>query len=178
MKRLALFLDRDGVINIDHGYVYQADYFDFLPGIFDLVRKANFCNYLVIVVTNQAGIGRGYYSENQFHFLTEWMRECFKTEGARIDAVYFCPFHPKYGIGKYLRESNWRKPSPGMLLQAESDLGIDMMRSIFIGDNLSDMAAGLSASVGTLLHLGVSESLKGCQSINHLSDALKFINQY
>lgn len=173
MLRPALFLDRDGVINVDHGYVHRPENFEFMPGIFKLVRAANERGYLVVVVTNQAGIGRGYYSEAQFLLLTDWMKERFKAEGARIDAVYFCPFHPEHGVGEYRRESECRKPGPGMLLQAKKDLNVDLIKSILVGDKPSDIAAGKAAGVGTLLHLLNTAELesRGGVFIKQLEDA-------
>ena len=175
MKKPALFLDRDGVINVDHGYVHTPERFDFIDGIFEVVAAANRAGYLVVVVTNQAGIGRGYYSEAQFHVLTDWMKARFAERGLSIDAVYFCPHHPEHGIGEYGRECDCRKPSPGMLLQAERELRIDMARSIFIGDKLSDMAAGRAAGVSTLLHLDGRAVGEGCVAIKELCQALPYL---
>jgi D-glycero-D-manno-heptose 1,7-bisphosphate phosphatase len=177
MLRPALFLDRDGVINVDHGYVHRPEDFEFMPGIFKLVRAANERGYLVVVVTNQAGIGRGYYSEAQFLSLTEWMKERFKAESARIDAVYFCPFHPEHGVGEFRRESECRKPGPGMLLQAEKDLDIDLRGSILVGDKPSDMAAGKAAGVETLLHLLSPAELATSSAvyIDQIEDALPYL---
>lgn len=157
MSRLALFLDRDGVINVDHGYVHKPEDVEFVDGIFDLVATAKEAGYLVVVVTNQAGIGRGYYSEDDFHALMDWMKARFVERGGQLDAIYFCPYHPEHGIGKYRRESDCRKPAPGMLLQAAHDLDIDLASSIFVGDKPSDMAAGQAAGVGILLLLGAEE---------------------
>ncbi len=176
MKTRALFLDRDGVINVDHGYVHTPDKFVFVDGIFELVAAAKQAGYLVVVVTNQAGIGRGYYSEAQFHALTDWMKARFNKADGRIDAVYFSPYHPEHGVGHYLRESDCRKPGPGMLLQAERDLNIDLQRSILIGDKPSDMAAGRAAGVGTLLYLSCEAGADGCVAIACLSDALPYLS--
>lgn len=175
MNRPALFLDRDGVINVDHGYVHRPEEFEFVEGIFELVATANGAGYLVVVVTNQAGIGRGYYGETQFHALTDWMKIKFSEHGGIIDAVYFCPYHPEHGIGAYRRESEFRKPAPGMLLQAQSELGIDLERSIFIGDKLSDMAAGRAAGVGTLLHLNGERTGADSIVVTQLSEALPYL---
>lgn len=153
MPRAALFLDRDGVINVDHGYVHRVEDFEFIPGIFELVALANRLGYLVIVVTNQAGIGRGFYTEDDFHKLTRWMKTEFLSRGARIDNVYFSPFHPEHGLGGYCKESDCRKPRPGMLLQAQKDYDIDLGRSLLVGDKPSDMEAGRAAGVGTLIQL-------------------------
>ncbi len=147
MANAALFLDRDGVINVDHGYVHRVEDFDFIPGIFDLVRAAQCLGYKVIVVTNQAGIGRGYYTEAQFHVLTQWMQRRFEERGATIDAVYFCPFHPEHGIGGYRKESPFRKPNPGMLLLAAQDWDLNLNQCVLLGDKMSDIEAAIAAGV-------------------------------
>jgi D-glycero-D-manno-heptose 1,7-bisphosphate phosphatase len=146
-KRKALFLDRDGVINADHGYVHRPDQVQFCDGIFELVRQARRRGYAVVVVTNQAGIGRGHYGEADFQKLSAWMLEQFDQQGAPIDRIYHCPDHPTHGIGPYRRESDWRKPNPGMLLQAASDLGLSLAQSIMVGDKGSDIQAGQRAGV-------------------------------
>jgi len=148
----ALFLDRDGVINHDAGYTSSTENFRFIEGIFDLCRVAKRLGYLLIVVTNQAGIGRGYYSEQDFLTLTEWMRESFKAEGVPITDVFYCPCHPENGVGHYKRDSFDRKPNPGMLLRAAKKHGLDLGRSIMIGDKDSDMQAASKAGVGVRCH--------------------------
>lgn len=149
----ALFLDRDGVINIDHGHVGTIDRWDFMPGIFELGRAASALGLMLVVVTNQAGIGRGLYSEADFHTLTNWMKDEFRTAGIVIADVYFCPYHPTEGIGEYRRHSEDRKPGPGMLLRAAREHGIDLGRSTFLGDSETDMIAGRTAGVGRLILL-------------------------
>ena len=146
-----LFLDRDGVININHGYVHKREDFDFIDGIFDVARYAHEQNNIVVVVTNQAGIGRGYYTEAQFQLLTKWMCQQFSEVGAPISQVYFSPYHPTAGLGQYLKDDASRKPHPGMILQAQKDLSIDLSRSVLIGDKVSDIQAGTEAGVGTNL---------------------------
>jgi D-glycero-D-manno-heptose 1,7-bisphosphate phosphatase len=148
MVTKALFLDRDGVINVNHGYVCTIDDFDFIDGIFDLVLRAIDLNYLIVVITNQAGIGRGFYSEEDFHSLNDWMCNKFELIGANIDRVYFSPFHPTDGRGKYRKDDFSRKPNPGMILEAELDFDIDLKSSLLIGDKISDIKAGLSAGIG------------------------------
>jgi D-glycero-D-manno-heptose 1,7-bisphosphate phosphatase len=151
MARMALFLDRDGVINVNHGYVFKRENFDFIDGIFDLARYA-YCNsYKIIVLTNQSGIGRGFYSERQFLELTDWMSKQFADGGAPISRVYFSPYHPVAGLGKYLRDDFSRKPHPGMILQAQRELGLDLKSSVLIGDKVTDIQAGNAAGVGTNL---------------------------
>lgn len=152
-RRNALFLDRDGVINVDRRHVHRIEDFEFLPGIFELCAAAAECGYLLVVVTNQAGIGRGYYTEADFQRLTAWMVDAFRQRGVEIARVYHCPYHPTAGIGEYRRESPDRKPNPGMLLKARDELNLDLAGSLLIGDKDSDMAAGLAAGVGHLLKL-------------------------
>ena len=147
-QRRALFLDRDGVINIDHGYVYRREQFEFVDGVFELCRKAVELKYLVFVVTNQAGIGRGHFTEKQFHELTDWMCQEFLARGAKIERVYFCPFHPEHGVGDYKQESIFRNPGPGMILEAARDYALDLAGSVLVGDQETDIAAGLAAGVG------------------------------
>ena len=153
MIRKALFLDRDGVINIDTGYVHRIRDFKFVEGIFELTRFAIDKGYMIFVVTNQAGIGRGYYTEADFHALTQWMLDCFKSEGVAIKKVFFSPYHPVHGIGKYKQNHLSRKPYPGMFLQAENEFDLDLNSSVLIGDKASDIKAGLAAGVGTNLYL-------------------------
>lgn len=140
----ALFLDRDGVINVDKHYVHSREDFEWMPGIFDLVRTARDAGALTIVVTNQSGVARGYYSEETFRTLTDWMTREFEAAGTPIARVYHCP-HLKGPDGK---DHPMRKPNPGMLLQAESELGIDMAASAMLGDKWADMDAGIAAGVG------------------------------
>lgn len=176
MKKAALFLDRDGVINTDHGYVYKPEDIEFVDGIFELVSHAKKANYLIIIVTNQAGIGRGLYTENDFFSLMDWMKTKFIDAGGGIDAIYFCPFHPEHGLGEYKKVSACRKPAPGMLIEAQNDFDIDFEHSIFIGDKRSDMQAGQSAGVATLLHLSDTVEARDIATpIQKLADAMPFI---
>ena len=175
----ALFLDRDGVINHDRGYVYRSEDFDFIEGIFDIARCAYNENYKLVVITNQAGIGRGYYTEADFHKLTDWMCDQFLEAGAPIDKVYFSPYHPDAGIGDYLKDDYSRKPHPGMILQAQEELEIDLNCSVLIGDKISDIQAGEAAGVGTNL-LFSPDSKPGASDLNYqhcssLTEALALI---
>jgi D-glycero-D-manno-heptose 1,7-bisphosphate phosphatase len=155
----ALFLDRDGVINREVGYLHRVEDVRWVDGIFALCRTAVALGYKLVVVTNQSGIARGLYSEAQFHTLMQWMELQFARESAPLDAVYFCPFHPVHGVGEYKREHEDRKPGPGMLLRAARDLGLDLAQSVFVGDRCSDVQAGNAAGVGRVfLLLGTEES--------------------
>jgi D-glycero-D-manno-heptose 1,7-bisphosphate phosphatase len=147
MKNKALFLDRDGVINVDKNYVYRVEDFEFIDGIFDVLRFFQERGYLLIIITNQAGIGRGYYTEEDFHRLNTWMLGVFKDKGIIINKVYYCPYHKEHGIGQYKRDSYDRKPNPGMILKAVKDFNIDLSKSILIGDKESDIEAGINAGI-------------------------------
>ena len=170
MKYKCLFLDRDGVINYDYGHVGTKDRFKFKPGIFNLVKKANNLNYLVIVITNQAGIGRGYYSENEFQKVNKFMLNTFKLKNIYIDDVFFCPIHPIYGTGKYLKRSFDRKPFPGMLIKAATKHKIDLNKSILVGDKHSDIEAGQLAGVQKLYLIGNKISFKDAKIIKNLKE--------
>lgn len=149
----ALFLDRDGVINVNHGYVCTPERTEFIDGIFELCRAAKQVGYLLVVITNQAGIGRGYYSEQQFLDYMDWMRTEFERCDAALDAVYYCPHHPTDGVGDYRRECDCRKPAPGMILRARQDLDLDLARSTLVGDKATDVAAGRAAGVACCIQI-------------------------
>jgi D-glycero-D-manno-heptose 1,7-bisphosphate phosphatase len=151
--RPGLFLDRDGVINLDLGYVHRPQDFVFRDGIFELCRTALRRGYTLVVVTNQAGIGRGYYAEADFHALTDWMLARFAEHGIGFAGVEFCPDHPVHGIGRYRRENPRRKPGPGMILDACGLYRLDAARSVMIGDRASDMQAAAAAGIGTRILL-------------------------
>ncbi|MEO8364603.1 MAG: D-glycero-beta-D-manno-heptose 1,7-bisphosphate 7-phosphatase [Pseudoxanthomonas sp.] len=146
-QRRALFLDRDGVINVNHGYVHTQEKTDFVPGIFDLCRRARETGLLLVVVTNQAGIARGYYDEAQFLQYTKWMHEKFAARGAPLLATHYCPHHPLAGKGDLLRACPSRKPNPGMFFTAATNYGIALSESLVLGDKESDLEAGRFAGV-------------------------------
>ena len=138
----ALFLDRDGVINIEKDYLYKVEDFEFIDGIFDLISYYQKLDYKIFVVTNQSGIARGYYTKNDFNHLTEWMMLEFLKKNIKIEKVYFCPHHPAIS-----GECSCRKPKPGMILEASESYGIDLEESIMIGDKERDIEAGLNAGI-------------------------------
>jgi len=168
MHNSALFLDRDGVINIDRGYVHRADQFEFVPGIFELARFwTKELRRPVVVITNQSGIGRGYFDESAHEDLTRWMCDRFEAEHASIARVYHCPYHPLQGIGEYRRDHPWRKPNPGMILQAVSDLGLDAAQSALLGDNMSDIEAGAAAGIGLRILVAPCPPKKSADASSH-----------
>ena len=148
VPRPAVFLDRDGVINQETGYVHKVDEFHFIDGVFSACREISKAGYRLIVITNQAGIARGYYSEADFHQLTKWMLDTFRQQGIEIDDVYYCPHHPVHGVGAYRRDCDCRKPAPGMILRASKEHSLDLQHSILVGDKATDIAAGRAAGVG------------------------------
>lgn len=155
--RPALFLDRDGVINVEVNYLYRPQDCVLVDGIASLLRTARSLDYVICVVTNQAGIGRGLYTEEDFHRVMAHLAAELKKEGAAWDAVYFCPFHPVHGLGEYRRESDCRKPAPGMLLRATKEHQLDLGRSILVGDRCSDLHAGHAAGVRRVFLFGSTE---------------------
>ena len=138
----AVFLDRDGVINKNFGYVGSIDRFEFKEGIFDLLRFLQNNGFILFIVTNQSGIARGYYTENDFHILMEHIINEFKKKGIEIKKYKFCPHHPDI-----TGECECRKPKPGMILDLVKNYDIDLDNSIMIGDNLSDIKAAKSAGI-------------------------------
>lgn len=174
-KRRALFLDRDGVINHDSGYTHRIEDFHFIDGIFDLCRAAQQAGYLLIVVTNQAGIGRGYYTEEDFQVLTTWMVGRFAEEGVTITDVLYCPFHPEHGVGKYKCESADRKPNPGMMERAARAHQIDFNQSIMVGDKDSDMEA--AARVGMPIRCHYAGDVEDGENFPHSTHRFFFMKE-
>jgi D-glycero-D-manno-heptose 1,7-bisphosphate phosphatase len=176
MHSSALFLDRDGVINVDRGYIHRSDQFEFIPGIFELARFwTNELRRPIVVVTNQSGIGRGHFEENAYADLTRWMCNRFEAERTAITRVYHCPYHPVDAVGEYRCDHSWRKPKPGMLLQAASDLGLDPARCAILGDKMSDMEAGAAAGIGLRVLIGPRDAKTGelpYEAVADLGEAL------
>jgi D-glycero-D-manno-heptose 1,7-bisphosphate phosphatase len=158
----ALFLDRDGIINVERDYVHKPDDFTFSAGIFDLCRAAHQAGFLLVVITNQAGIARGLYTEEDFAAITQWMIGKFADEGIPIAKVYHSPYHPEATIDRYRLAHADRKPSPGMILRARDDLRLDLSASILIGDRLTDIEAGRRAGIPRLClipHTSAAEAI-------------------
>lgn len=136
----AVFLDRDGTINVEKHYIYKIEDFEFLPGALEGLRLLQDAGYLLIIITNQSGIGRGYYTEDDFWHLNEWMVDKMKETGIRVNKIYYCPHHPDACVDKYRMTCMCRKPSLGMYKQAIADFNINIARSWAIGDKIRDCA--------------------------------------
>jgi D-glycero-D-manno-heptose 1,7-bisphosphate phosphatase len=144
----AIFLDRDGTINVDHGYVHNIDDFQFIDGVIEACLSLKQMGFALVVVTNQSGIARGKFTEDQFMQLTEWMDWSLADRGVDLDGIYYCPHHPTEGADEYRQTCDCRKPMPGMLLAAQKELNIDMAASYIVGDKIEDLLAGQAAGVG------------------------------
>jgi D-glycero-D-manno-heptose 1,7-bisphosphate phosphatase len=147
MRNKALFLDRDGVVNIDYAFVHQQQNFTFVEGIFELCHYFTNRNYQIFIITNQSGIGRGFYTEQTFQKLMQWVSAEFLKRAIVIQKSYYCPHHPIEGIGIYKRHCDCRKPKAGMLFKAAKEFNLDLSQSLLIGDKLSDIATGKKAKL-------------------------------
>lgn len=179
----AVFLDRDGVIVEDSPYAYKPDQLRFIAGASEAIKLLNANKFLIIVVCNQSGVARGYYSEDDVRQYNKNMEDKLKSEGAVLDAIYYCPHHPDAKVKKYRINCDCRKPKPGMLLKAAAELSIEMKQSVMIGDRLDDIKAGRRAQCKLNLLVstgrGTSQRLNGetkpDQVFSNLLECAKFI---
>ncbi|WP_044410929.1 D-glycero-beta-D-manno-heptose 1,7-bisphosphate 7-phosphatase [Thiomicrospira microaerophila] len=174
----ALFLDRDGVVNVEKHYLYKIPDFEFIDGVFDCCRYFQQLGYKIIIVTNQGGIAQGFYTEEDYQTLTAWMLNQFQAQAIHIDGVYHCPHHPKF-----TGDCDCRKPKPGMLLQAQQDHHIDLTNSIMVGDKLSDIQAAQAAGlkqcylIRTGHALTRAEEQQASETLNRLTDLIEQTKQ-
>ena len=154
LKRPAAFLDRDGVINVDRGYVSSRADFKWIPGAIEAIKALNDAGYYVFVATNQSGIARGLYSEREMQELHHYIAQKLATSGARIDDWRHSPFHPEGTVAAFKCVSDWRKPGPGMILDLMRVWPVDRAKSVLIGDKESDMQAARAAHVRGLRFSG------------------------
>ena len=151
--RRAVFLDRDGTINVEKDYLHKIEDFEFIPGAPEAIKRLKDAGFLVIVVSNQSGVGRGYFDEHAVEKLHRYVQSELAGHNTSIDAFYFCPHHPEKGIGNYKIVCDCRKGEPGMLLQAAKEYDVDLQKSFMIGDKLADIEAGHRAGCQVLLVL-------------------------
>nr|WP_249215854.1 D-glycero-beta-D-manno-heptose 1,7-bisphosphate 7-phosphatase [Citrobacter sp. JGM124] len=170
----AIFLDRDGTINVDHGYVYEVDRFEFIDGVIDAMRELKEMGFVLVLVTNQSGIARGLFTEADFENLTEWMDWSLADRGVDLDGIYYCPHHPDGTVESFSQVCDCRKPQPGMLLSARDFLHIDMASSYMVGDKIEDMQAAKAAQVGTkvLVRTGKPVTVEGEEAADWVLDSL------
>jgi D-glycero-D-manno-heptose 1,7-bisphosphate phosphatase len=157
--RRAAFLDRDGVINRDIGYLHRWEDFEFLPGSLDAMRRLHQAGHALVIVTNQSGIARGYYTEAQYQALNTKLRDAMARAGCPAAGIYHCPHHPAGLVGALAIECDCRKPQPGMLLRAAKELALSLPDSILVGDKLADAQAGRAAGVGRVYLVRSGHSL-------------------
>jgi len=161
-NRRAAFIDRDGVLNVDHGYVFRREDFQWLPGAVDALRHLQAADYLLIVVTNQSGIARGLYTEADLARLHDFMWGELQRQGVSLTAIYACPHHPQAALSAYRIDCECRKPRPGMILRAAREHGIELGASCLFGDKASDIEAGRSAGVGRCVLIGSDVAARAC----------------
>ncbi|WP_457749266.1 D-glycero-beta-D-manno-heptose 1,7-bisphosphate 7-phosphatase [Sulfurimonas sp.] len=171
MKK-ALFLDRDGVVNVEKEYLYKIEDFEFIDGIFDLCQHYQKLGYLIFIVTNQSGIARKYYTEEDFKLLTEWMIQAFKKKNIKITNVYHCPHHPNID-----EKCACRKPEPGMILAAKKEFDLDLANSLMIGDKERDIDAAINAGINETYLFDETKKItdsKATKTVNKLDEIWKY----
>ncbi|MGD9160548.1 MAG: D-glycero-beta-D-manno-heptose 1,7-bisphosphate 7-phosphatase [Desulfobacteraceae bacterium] len=174
MKRPAIFIDRDGTINEQMGYINHLSRFNILPGVPEAIKLLNENNYLVIVVTNQSGIARGYFSIELVEEIHTYMKDSLKKEGAEIDAVFFCPHYPGSRLKEYDIKCGCRKPNTGMIRQALDKFDIDLTQSYMIGDHYTDLEFASNANIKSIM----VKTGYGLGEVDHILPALPYQPEY
>ena len=161
-----LFLDRDGVINVNLGYVHSVAETQWVPGVFEFSKRARNAGYSLVIVTNQAGIARGYYSEEEFINYTHWMHQQFEQRGVDILATFYCPHHPTEGLRQYRKDCCCRKPMPGMLQAARNEFSFGTHDEIMVGDSITDMIAAERAGIRRRLLFNPERDKMACHALD------------
>ncbi|MBK1613521.1 D-glycero-beta-D-manno-heptose-1,7-bisphosphate 7-phosphatase [Rubrivivax gelatinosus] len=172
MSARAVFLDRDGVVNVDHGYVGRWQDFEFAPGAVDAMRRLQEAGWLLVVVTNQSGIARGYYTEADYQALTARMKAELAAAGAPLAGVYHCPHHPQGSVAAYAQDCDCRKPAPGLILRAAAELGLTLADSVLVGDKASDAQAARAAGVGRVVLVAETADAEGAAIADAVAPSL------
>ena len=176
----AIFLDRDGVINVDHGYVHEIKHFEFIPGVLEALKIFKDHGYLTVIITNQAGVAYRMYEEIDVKLLHAWMQEQLALKNLAFDGIYYCPHHDLKGVGIYKCNCNCRKPKIGLIEQACQDLAIDLSNSYMVGDRVTDVETGINAHLkgSYLVRTGKPITEDGQKKADHVfSDLLEFAQQ-
>ncbi len=174
--RQAAFLDRDGVINQDKAYVHRWEDFAFMPGAVEGMRRLQDAGYALVIVTNQSGLARGYYTEAEYQTLTQRLLSELQQQGVKVEGVYHCPHHPKGSVAQWAVDCDCRKPAPGLILQAAAELGLDLSNSILVGDKPSDIEAARAAGVGKAYRVDSDNPESGDDSASQALSDGRFAN--
>ena len=176
----AVFLDRDGTINVDKGFVHDKEHWEYLDGALNGLKKISEFGYLLIIITNQSGIARGYYSEEEYLLFEKWYLDDLRKNGINIQKVYYCPHLPDAVVSKYAVSCNCRKPKTGLFWQAQREFGLELNRCFAIGDNERDLAITLESDVRGIM---ISDSTKGpfwgernyevCSNLNDAAEIIR-----
>lgn len=171
--RPAVFLDRDGTLNVDTGYVHRIEEFVWIDGARDAVVRLSTAGLVVVVVTNQAGVARGYYTEDDIHRLHDWLRADVAAAGGTIEALYYAPTHPAGTVSRYAVEHADRKPGTGLFVRAIADLHLDAAQSVMVGDKASDLIPARRLGLGTVLvRTGYGLAEEATAPADHVADSL------
>ncbi|URZ03564.1 D-glycero-beta-D-manno-heptose 1,7-bisphosphate 7-phosphatase [Clostridium felsineum] len=175
----AVFIDRDGTINVEKNYLYKIEDFEFIEGTREAIKILNDNGYKVVVITNQAGVARGYYTEEDVKKLHEFIQEELKKCDAHVDAFYYCPHHPIDGKGKYKTDCDCRKPKDGLYKKAIQDINIDVEKSYAVGDKISDLLPALSNKIEAFLVMtGYGQKERNIrEEINIIQNLYSFVTE-
>lgn len=181
-NKKAIFLDRDGTINVDKHYLYRKEDFEFIPGVVKALKQLTEMGYLLIIVTNQSGIARGYYSEEDLLALNEWLISTLHEQKANIEDIFYCPHLPDAKVEKYRKDCTCRKPEIGMFLQAVEKYDIDLSKSYAVGDRMRDLSICFQSSCNGIL-VGKNQEEQECETSNKITrydtllEAVKYIRK-
>ncbi len=174
----AVFLDRDGTINVDKDYLYRIEDFEYIDGAIEGLKALVDLGYMLVVITNQSGIARGFYTEDDYHRINDWMKRDLASRGIKIEATYFCPHLPEGIVKEYAVECDCRKPATGLFWKAAHDLDIDMDHSIAIGDKQRDLSICKESGVkGILISDIADEDYPSCNSWTDIIEAVKLLSR-